>query len=105
MCITLEAMLCGLQSLPLQIFHFETDEGKEDIFSFPLPGLKDDEEVLEVEFHVYHSRLPREQRHLLDHNTYMVSYNYLSFTPDQYTCNVTFKQVNRLLKYLSATIT
>ncbi|XP_045112528.1 uncharacterized protein LOC123505374 [Portunus trituberculatus] len=55
----------------------EKDEGKEEIFSFSLPGLKDDEEVLEVEFHVYHSRLPREQRHLLDHNTYMLEVRWL----------------------------
>lgn len=53
------------------------DEGKEEIFSFSLFDLKDDEEVLEVEFHVHHSSLPREQRHLLKNNTYMLEVRWL----------------------------
>lgn len=49
-------------------------EGTDSVFSFFLTGLKEEtEEVLETEFHVYHSRLPREQRHLLEQNMYMVS--------------------------------
>lgn len=49
-------------------------EGQDSVFSFFLTGLKEkEEEVLEAEFHVYHSRLPREQRHLLEQNMYMVS--------------------------------
>lgn len=48
--------------------------GGDSVFSFSLTGLKEEEEeVLEVEFHVYHSRLQREQRHLLEQNMYMVS--------------------------------
>lgn len=51
------------------------DEGADSVFSFFLTGMKEkEEEVLETEFHVYHSRLPREQRHLLEQNMYMVGW-------------------------------
>ncbi|XP_027209325.2 bone morphogenetic protein 7 isoform X1 [Penaeus vannamei] len=41
-------------------------------FLFPLTGLEEGEEVLEAEFHFYHSRLPKAQRRLLEDNTYLV---------------------------------
>ncbi|XP_042857175.1 bone morphogenetic protein 7-like isoform X2 [Penaeus japonicus] len=41
-------------------------------FLFSVAGLEEGEEVLEAEFHFYHSRLPKSQRRLLDDNTYLV---------------------------------
>lgn len=68
----------GLTRLPLpygatKVRTFsEKDEGKKSTFSYSISGLREEEEIVEVEFHVYHSGLPREQRHLLEHDMYML---------------------------------
>lgn len=49
-------------------------DGKRDSsLIFSIKGLEEREQILEAEFHVYHSRLPKAQRHLLEDHVYMVS--------------------------------
>lgn len=71
-------------------FFLQTDEGKKSTFSYSISGLREEEEIVEVEFHVYHSGLPREQRHLLEHDMYMVSgHAHCQHNPSEYKCNIT----------------
>ncbi|XP_042207729.1 uncharacterized protein LOC121856318 [Homarus americanus] len=58
---------------------FSEKEGSRDsTFSFSVNGLGEEEQVLQVELHVYHSRLPKTQRHLLEDNIYMLEVEWVS---------------------------
>nr|XP_045585196.1 bone morphogenetic protein 8A-like isoform X2 [Procambarus clarkii] len=50
----------------------EKDRSRDSLFSFSVTGLGANEHVLEVEFHVHYSRLPKAERHLLEDNIYMM---------------------------------
>ncbi|KAK3875666.1 hypothetical protein Pcinc_019475 [Petrolisthes cinctipes] len=68
----------GLTRLPgpygSSIIRAYSEKGKasdpDSIFSFLLNEMSLEEDVLEVEFHFYHSRLTKEQRHNLQENIY-----------------------------------